>query len=309
MDKRKLKRGRIETLDRTALEILVKKNIGYCAVLRELGMGQGGGNTVRLRKRVLAEGIDTSHFKDYSCKKVVPYICKECGKEVFEYFGSGKFCSQSCSNGWVGKICKNKNHAKRVETITKLFVETNSEFLESLKNEDLIAQLHKSSKSIKELALSLGCNEKHVAAGINRVRERLSELGLSTRIGIHQNPIYLRRKGELFKSRKTWQGARSNIRRHAERVYSASSKKKCCYKCGYDKHYEICHIKAVSKFDDNALIQDINSIDNLIALCPNCHWEFDNGVFTIEDLSHGDPVVGANPHKVGVAGAIPARAN
>jgi len=38
----------------------------------------------------------------------------------------------------------------------------------------------------------------------------------------------------------------------------------------------VCHIKAVSDFDENTPIVIINSIDNLMALCPNCHWEFDN---------------------------------
>ena len=51
--------------------------------------------------------------------------------------------------------------------------------------------------------------------------------------------------------------------------------------CGYDKHYEIAHIKPVSDFEDDALITEINSIDNLIALCPNHHWEFDNGLLNI----------------------------
>lgn len=49
-----------------------------------------------------------------------------------------------------------------------------------------------------------------------------------------------------------------------------------CEKCGYNKHVEICHKKPISQFSDDVLISIINSPDNLIALCPNCHWEFDN---------------------------------
>ena len=51
---------------------------------------------------------------------------------------------------------------------------------------------------------------------------------------------------------------------------------KCCIKCGYDKHIEICHIKAISDFELDVLISEINHPSNLIALCPNCHWEFDH---------------------------------
>ena len=49
----------------------------------------------------------------------------------------------------------------------------------------------------------------------------------------------------------------------------------------YNKHIEIAHKKAVSDFDDSATIAEINDINNLIALCPNCHWEFDNGLLKL----------------------------
>lgn len=49
-----------------------------------------------------------------------------------------------------------------------------------------------------------------------------------------------------------------------------------CRKCGYDKHVEIAHIKPISSYPKNTLISEINSESNLIPLCPNCHWEFDN---------------------------------
>ena len=51
-----------------------------------------------------------------------------------------------------------------------------------------------------------------------------------------------------------------------------------CQKCGYNKHVEIAHKKSISSFDDSTLISLINSEDNLIALCPNCHWEYDHNL-------------------------------
>lgn len=83
-------------------------------------------------------------------------------------------------------------------------------------------------------------------------------------------------KGQIFAKCKNWQSARTTIRRHTVKIYETSGKPKACNSCGYDKHYEICHIRAVSDFPDEALVEEINSIDNLMALCPNCHWEFDN---------------------------------
>ena len=49
-----------------------------------------------------------------------------------------------------------------------------------------------------------------------------------------------------------------------------------CRKCGYDKHVELAHVRPVSEFTDDELLRDVNSEDNVIPLCPNCHWEFDN---------------------------------
>jgi 5-methylcytosine-specific restriction endonuclease McrA len=54
-----------------------------------------------------------------------------------------------------------------------------------------------------------------------------------------------------------------------------------CQSCGYSKHVEVCHIKPISEFANDTLISDINDITNLHILCPNCHWEFDNGLLNI----------------------------
>lgn len=49
-----------------------------------------------------------------------------------------------------------------------------------------------------------------------------------------------------------------------------------CQHCGYHKHVELCHVQAIANFDMNAKLAIINSPSNLLVLCPNCHWEFDN---------------------------------
>lgn len=57
-----------------------------------------------------------------------------------------------------------------------------------------------------------------------------------------------------------------------------------CQKCGYSKHIELCHIKSVASFPDDALLGEINNPNNILVLCRNCHWEFDNGLLTITDI-------------------------
>ncbi len=54
-----------------------------------------------------------------------------------------------------------------------------------------------------------------------------------------------------------------------------------CEVCGYGKHIEVCHIKPISKFSLDTPVKEINVDYNLIVLCPNCHWELDNGLLKI----------------------------
>ena len=54
-----------------------------------------------------------------------------------------------------------------------------------------------------------------------------------------------------------------------------------CMNCGYDKHVQVCHIRAIASFSDDALLDEINHVDNVVGLCPNCHWEFDHGILQL----------------------------
>ena len=90
-------------------------------------------------------------------------------------------------------------------------------------------------------------------------------------------------KGELFSKFTYYQTARSMIQKHARYVFEISNKDKCCFECGYSRHFEVCHIIPVSDFLNDTTIIKINDIDNLLALCPTHHWEFDNGYLKIEN--------------------------
>ncbi len=46
----------------------------------------------------------------------------------------------------------------------------------------------------------------------------------------------------------------------------------------------VCHVKKVSDFPLDTQIKVVNAPSNLIGLCPNHHWEFDNGVLSIKEL-------------------------
>lgn len=94
-------------------------------------------------------------------------------------------------------------------------------------------------------------------------------------------PILDQSLNDLYSKAKNWQAARASISYTARMVYMRSSKPRICFVCKYDKHVQISHIKPVSEFDKSTLVKDVNHINNLVALCPNHHWEFDHGKLNI----------------------------
>lgn len=74
----------------------------------------------------------------------------------------------------------------------------------------------------------------------------------------------------------------SRIRDLARKSYFQRNPTPVCFNCGYSTHVEVCHIKPISSFTPDTKITDINSIHNLVGLCPNCHWEFDNGILHLD---------------------------
>lgn len=85
---------------------------------------------------------------------------------------------------------------------------------------------------------------------------------------------------DLYKN-KTTTALAAKIRGYGRYIYDKSDKAKYCINCGYSKHYEVCHIKPVNSFADDTPMSEVHAINNLIALCPNCHWEFDHGMLSI----------------------------
>ena len=71
------------------------------------------------------------------------------------------------------------------------------------------------------------------------------------------------------------------IRSAARKRYMSSSRPKKCFKCGYTHHYEVCHIKPIHTFSPQTVIAVVNDDSNIVALCPNCHWEIDHGIATL----------------------------
>ena len=76
---------------------------------------------------------------------------------------------------------------------------------------------------------------------------------------------------------KALQQYAAQIRSLARVAYRKSTRLKACAVCGYDMHYEVCHIKPINEFEPTDFVSAVNTLSNLVALCPNHHWELDHG--------------------------------
>lgn len=89
-----------------------------------------------------------------------------------------------------------------------------------------------------------------------------------TTIGDYRNRLSLRGK------HPSWLHAHI---RGLNRTRNKDMAKNGCRQCGYKTHVELCHIKPVSSFPTTAKISEVNDPSNIVPLCPNHHWELDNG--------------------------------
>lgn len=73
----------------------------------------------------------------------------------------------------------------------------------------------------------------------------------------------------------------TRVRQHARSVAMRAGKLDTCFICGYSLFVECCHIKPVSGFSLSTTLSEVNHESNLIGLCPNHHWELDNGLLQV----------------------------
>ena len=95
-----------------------------------------------------------------------------------------------------------------------------------------------------------------------------------------KNNEFLKRTIESFiKSRKGYfTHQMEGIRKHARKVLGQSTKLKMCEKCGWDKYVQACHKIPIYKFPKTTKVEEVNNIDNLMWLCPNDHWLYDQKI-------------------------------
>ena len=93
--------------------------------------------------------------------------------------------------------------------------------------------------------------------------------------------------GSIKKSDCEAQNARhryQSIRHHGHRLFKAAGIEKRCAVCHYSYYVELCHIRSIECFPEDASFNTINSFDNLAYLCPNHHKELDLGALQPNDI-------------------------
>jgi len=73
----------------------------------------------------------------------------------------------------------------------------------------------------------------------------------------------------------------AHIRKMAHKTLQYENREKKCKVCAFDTAVEVCHIKSIASFPNDALLKDINASNNLVYLCPNHHVMLDRGLITL----------------------------
>lgn len=181
--------------------------------------------------------------------------CQNCGKEFDKFPNQIKkhpinYCSRSCA-----AIINNKRFPKRI------------------KNKPPSGKIYPKKEKVPKIRTRL-CDKDTCACG--KAKEKRSKT-CSTCV---TNKSLSRTKIDAIYSHQLNRASKyCRIREHARLIAKKNGLlNQPCAKCGYSKHVEICHVKSISEFSNDSTIGEINDISNLIQLCPNCHWEYDNAL-------------------------------
>ncbi len=237
------------------------------------------------------------NYKNAKTNDSFEFICKKCGR-IFERtkkeISKNKckipvFCSQDCQKRYYKEDCyivvKCENCGKEKEILksdfnkskTKKFFCNHScsaEYNNKLRGLDSSKLwVRKDKKGYDECPICgelKFCTSKLCKKCSDKEKYLVKERTLGSYIDGHK---YLTTKcGE--------------IRRDARRTIEESNVEKVCAYCKnheFDEILEVHHIKGILEFNTETMISEINSLSNLIWLCPNHHKMLEKGLIKIKN--------------------------
>jgi hypothetical protein len=114
------------------------------------------------------------------------------------------------------------------------------------------------------------CNAKCSNAGRIRVKKVKPARQIKTKLYVWEDVNLAELRTEVPQANRY----HAKLRGYSRRAYNGP---KICAVCKYAIHVEIAHVISAKDFDINTKLSVVNAKDNLVALCRNHHWEFDNG--------------------------------
>jgi hypothetical protein len=246
-----------------------------------------GGSTQHLHQRRVS--LTAQRIYMHKPRKKVVVSCDFCGKDtlktdstvyVARKHGNKMFCSSICEKSYkypkIDCTCKTCG-VEFVRTKSNIGASGNtfcSKSCATKYNNRYFPKRKKTYENEKHCSLC-GKPKKNISNFCQAcARELKTEETLNFTLG------YIR---SLYHEKSSLDIA-GKLRGYSRQAYKRSNYPKQCANCGYSKHYEVCHIKPIKDFDDSATMGEIHNINNLIALCRNCHWELDHGMLRIEDI-------------------------
>ena len=189
-------------------------------------------------------------------------------------------CSISCL-----PLAKGLN---KLEVVTRICPSCNKEFTRKphgLKNMPVYCSVQCSNKTKithgKYIAGCIICNSKNLSTPRSKYCVVCrKEYAYNSRRDLDYSKTTLAELREKYSTAQYHSKIRGISRLKYRRYYSDFA----CENCGYDLHIDICHIRGVSEFPETATLNEVNHIDNLLGLDKRCHWEFDNGYLTLEEI-------------------------
>ena len=220
--------------------------------------------------------------------------CKECDRRFYKspqqiLKHPNNFCSRSCAATYNNKgQQRNPPKSFKCECCNIFYIRTLNHRNEKFCSRDCLIKMRNLNKQNTIKKKNKNYKKKQCATCTNVIHFYSIHCGqchmLTEREIIRNTTLNeYHQKISVLGKHPSWINAQI---RQFNRSWNKELTKLPCAYCTYDKHVELAHIKAVTSFDGHNTIGEVNELPNIIQLCRNCHWEFDNGLLSIEDIKN-----------------------
>lgn len=241
------------------------------------------------------------NYKNAKTNDTFEFVCKKCGKTFLKTKreiskNKGKipvFCSQNCQKQfykdecYIIVKCENCGKEKRILKGDYNKSETKKFFC----NHSCSAEYNNKIRGYNSSNLWVRKDENNKKRGYNQC-PKCGELKTCTSKlckKCSDKEKYLvkeRTLGSYIDGKQYLTSKCGEIRKDARRTIEESNVEKVCAFCKnheFDEILEVHHIKSILEFDSKTTINEINSLSNLVWLCPNHHKMIEKGLIKLSE--------------------------